>query len=162
VLLAGLGLLLAVVLAGVLYAVLSDRGPASGGTAAPDPGPSSSPTARPSSRPSPARPTARGMETFIRDYVAAVSEDPRRSWQMLTPKFQTESGGFDTYQRFWRNATNGRVLSISTNPENLSVSYQVHFDDFANGPGPTVLDLRFQNGRYLIDGERTQGFTPAG
>jgi hypothetical protein len=81
---------------------------------------------------------------------------------MLTPKFQQESGGFDTYRRFWDRATNGRVLGISTNPDNLSVSYQVRFDNFDNGPGPTVLDLTFHNGRYLIDGERTQGFVPAG
>ena len=47
------------------------------------------------------------------------------SWQMLTPKFQVESGGLDTYSKFWENATNGRVLSISANPDDLTVSYQV-------------------------------------
>jgi hypothetical protein len=41
------------------------------------------------------------------------------------------------------------------------VSYHVHFDNFDNGPGPTVLDLAFGNGHYLIDGERTKGFHPA-
>ena len=102
------------------------------------------------------------MEAFIRDYVATVSADPSKSWQMLTPKFQVESGGFDTYREFWDPATNGRVLSISTDPDNLTVSYQVRFDNFDNGPGPTVLDLKFDRGRYLIDGENTQGFKPAG
>ena len=81
---------------------------------------------------------------------------------MLTPKFQVESGGFDTYRKFWDPATNGRVESISADPSNLTVSYQVRFDNFNNGPGPTVLDLKFDNGRYLIDGEHTQGFKPAG
>ncbi len=38
----------------------------------------------------------------------------------------------------------------------------MHFDNFKNGPGPTVLDLKFEDGHYLIDGERTKGFTPAG
>ena len=80
---------------------------------------------------------------------------------MLTPKFQQESGGFDKYNAFWSPATNGRVVSISPDPENLTVSYQVHFDNFDNGPGPTVLDLTFEDGRYLIDGERTQGFEPS-
>jgi hypothetical protein len=102
------------------------------------------------------------MKSFIRDYVAAVSTDPDTSWKMLTPKFQRESGGIETYRNFWGSATNGRVLSIEANPENLSVSYQVRFDGIRNGPGPTVLDLRFEDGRYLIDGERTEGFTPAG
>ncbi len=97
------------------------------------------------------------MESFIRDYVATVSTDPDTSWKMLTPGFQKASGGLDTYRRFWDNATDGRVLDISANPENLSVSYQVHFDNFKNGPGPTVLDLTFEDGHYKIARERTKG-----
>ncbi|MBV9831287.1 MAG: hypothetical protein JOZ82_06790, partial [Marmoricola sp.] len=103
-----------------------------------------------------------GMESFIRNYVSTVSADPARSWTMLTPKFQQESGGFSKYQRFWERASNGQVLSISADPANLSVAYQVHFDNFHNGPGPTVLDLTYDHGHYLIDGERTHGFKPAG
>ena len=91
-----------------------------------------------------------------------MASDPDASYQMLSPKFQQESGGIDTYRKFWDSATDGRVLSISTNPDNLSVSYQVRFSNHDNGPGPTVLDLVYVDGRYLIDGERTQGFTPAG
>ncbi len=148
------GLVLAVVLAVVLYAALSG------------PEPSTTSTQRPSGSVSstkpPARPTEKGMESFIRDYVATVSADPAKSWQMLTPKFQRESGGFDTYRAFWKDATDGRVLSISADPGDLVVSYQVRFDNFDNGPGPTVLQLKFEDGRYLIDGEETQGFKPAG
>ena len=147
---------LAVVLALVLGGTLSDD-PASNSTAKPSAKPSSTGSAKPAAP----KPTAQGMETFINDYVATVSSDPTKSWQMLTPKFQFESGGFDKYRQFWDPATNGRVLSISTDPENLVVSYQVRFDNFDNGPGPTVLDLKFDRGRYLIDGERTQGFKPA-
>jgi serine/threonine protein kinase len=154
-LLAGVGALVALVLAVVLYAVLSDPEPA----AKPRENPTTTPSASPSAEP---KPTAAGIESFIRDYVATVGTDPDAAWQMLTPKFQVESGGIDTYRAFWGPATNGRVLSISANPEDLSVSYQVRFDNFDNGPGPTVLDLKFEDGRYLIDGERTQGFTPAG
>ncbi len=80
---------------------------------------------------------------------------------MLTPKFQRESGGFERYNEFWEDASNGRVLSISADPQDLSVSYQVRFDNFDNSSNPTVLDLAFEDGRYLIDGERTAGFEPA-
>ena len=146
---------LALLVAGGLYLALSGPDTKSGGTAKPSEAPSST-------KPAAAKPTSAGMESFIRDYVSKVGSDPSKSWQMLTPKFQVESGGFETYEKFWGPATNGRVLSISTNPDNLSVSYQVRFDNFDNGPGPTVLDLTFKDGKYLIDGERTQGFTPAG
>jgi hypothetical protein len=159
VLLGGLALLLSAVLAATLYVGLSGDEPAQDNTASP-PETASSPSAGPS-QDAEAKPTEQGIEAFIRDYVATVASNPDASWQMLTPKFQVESGGIDTYRRFWDRATNGRVLSISANPDDLSVSYQVRFDNFDNGPGPTVLDLKFDRGRYLIDGERTQGFVPA-
>ena len=111
--------------------------------------------------PSAAEPTAAGMESFIRSYVSTVSSNPEAAWTMLTPKFQAESGGFAKYHRFWDRARNGRVLSIEANPTDLTVSYQVHFDDFDNGPGPTVLQLVFEKGRYRIDGEMSKGFVPA-
>jgi predicted Ser/Thr protein kinase len=151
-LLAGLGALAVIVLGAIGYATLS------GGDGSPDA--THSPAARPTTS-APAGPTVRGMEAFIRDYVATVSADPAAAWTMLTPKFQRESGGFASYRRFWDAATNGRVLSISADPAALRVSYQVHFDDFHNGPGPTILDLAYTGGHYLIDGEHTRGFEPA-
>jgi hypothetical protein len=143
----------------VLWAAL--RGGDGGGTAGSGTGSPSASPSRSSTTKAAAKPTAAGMESFIRDYVRTTGEDPSRSWTMLTPKFQRESGGFAKYQAFWDRATNGRVLSIQANPDDLSVSYQVRFDDFDNGPGPTVLDLAFEDGTYKIDGERTQGFTPS-
>ncbi|MGY2873555.1 eukaryotic-like serine/threonine-protein kinase [Marmoricola sp. URHA0025 HA25] len=148
--LAGGAAALLVVVAVVLFAVLHDG---SGGTGTTNGG-------KPSSHAATAKPTAKGMETFIRDYVATVSDDPDKAWAMLTPKFQRESGGIERYRSFWDSATNGRVLSISADPATLTVSYQVRFDDFHNGPGPTVLDLAFADGRYLIDGEHSKGFVP--
>ena len=81
---------------------------------------------------------------------------------MLTPKFQRESGGWPTYRDFWAGKTNGQVLRVQPDPENLSVTYWVKFDDFGDGSRPTVLDLEFDDGTYRIDGERTEGFVPAG
>lgn len=108
-----------------------------------------------------AAPTAAGMEAFIGSYVDTVSTNPAAAWTMLTPKFQRESGGFAKYDAFWSPARNGRIRSISANPSDLVVSYFVHFAHFDNGPGPTVLQLAYQDGRYLIDGETTRGFVPA-
>jgi hypothetical protein len=135
--------------------------------AAPEPSPSQttsepspSDTASPSPSPSPT-PTAEGIDRFIRGYVAAVSSDPSRSWTMLTRKFQRESGGWETYRAFWSGKTNGQVLRVEPDPENLTVTYWVTFDNFGDGSRPTVLDLTFDDGTYRIDGERTEGFVPA-
>ena len=159
------GLALSLVLALVLYAAFTDREPTAGSVAeSPSARPSdtaSSQGAAPSQDAVAARPTAREMKSFIRDYVAAVASDPDIAWQMLTPKFQRDSGSLNTYREFWSGAGTGRVLNISADPRNLAVSYQVRFDNREKGPGPTVLDLVFDRGRYLIDGERTKGFVPA-
>jgi hypothetical protein len=102
------------------------------------------------------------MRSFIRGYVAAVGSDPDTAWPMLTPKFQRESGGLDTYRRFWSGVGRGRILAISADPRSLVVSYRVRFEHFGTGRRPTVLDLVFEKGRYRIDGEHTDGFVPAG
>lgn len=147
--------LLAVVLVIVvgLFAVFRDPGDTSGSAA---PSPSATPSASASSpaavRP---RPTAAGMESFIRDYVATVSANPAAAWKMLSPNFQRQSGPVTKYRTFWSGVGKGQILAISTNARSLIVSYRVRFDNFGTGRRPTVLKLVFSNGRYLIDGELT-------
>ncbi len=165
-LLVGLALLL--VLALGVFLVLPDRGPsttdAGGGRS---PSASSSPSASPSSRtpsasPSPSatrkpKPTAAGMERFIRDYLATVGTNPDAAWTKLTPKFQRQSGGLAKYRKFWTGAGPGHVLALSADPSALVVSYRVKFENFGTGRATTVLGLVFRDGRYLIDSEATQG-----
>ena len=149
------GLAVMVALAVVLAVAMRDRGGGASTSSGTGPGAAAS-----SSR-TPAGPTAAGMKAFIRDYVATVSEDPAKSWRMLTPTFQRASGGWDAYSAYWDGATNGRVLDISADPGTMTVRYQVHFDHHRNGPGPTVLELVYEGGRYRIDNETTKGFVPA-
>jgi serine/threonine protein kinase len=157
-----------VVLGLLLFALLPDDEPAApAATDTTQTTDSATPSASPSApaaseETAPAGPTARGMEDFIRGYVAAVASDPDTAWQMLTPKFQRESGGLDTYRRFWSGVGRGRILAISADPRSLVVSYRVRFDNFGTGRRPTVLDLAFEDGTYRIDGEHTEGFVPAG
>jgi serine/threonine protein kinase len=154
------GLALSLVLGLVLFAVLSHRESTADNAAE---SPSASPADSTSSQGAVAAgPTARGMKSFIREYVAAVASDPDAAFQMLTPKFQRESGGLDTYREFWSGVGTGRILDFSADPRNLVVSYRVRFDNFGTGRRPTVLDLVFHGGRYFIDGEHTAGFVPAG
>jgi hypothetical protein len=163
-LLVGVGVLalaLTVVLGVVLVLGHPGERPAAAGAAVDDASPAASPTAAEASQAAAAGPTARGMKEFIRDYVAALSSDPDTAWQMLTPKFQRESGGLDNYRQFWDGVGRGQVLDIAADPDTLAVSYRVRFENFGTGRRPTVLDLRFDGERYRIDGERTEGFVPA-
>ncbi|HEX5562075.1 MAG TPA: serine/threonine-protein kinase [Nocardioidaceae bacterium] len=170
-------LVLALVAAVVVAALLLQRGPSttSAGnrpSSSPSPSRSSSPSVSPSAtrsstpaktrKPAAPRPTAAGMESFIRRYVAALGSDPETAWHMLTPRFQRESGGLATYRRFWSGVGRGHLLEITADPHDLVVSYRVRFDNFGTGRRPTVLKLVFHDGHYLIDGERTQGSTSSG
>lgn len=164
--LAGLGGLAALLVVAVLLGVLlQDRDPAAPARpAAEEPVVSSSAPAEesPSASATPEGPTAGGMRRFVRDYVAAVSADPDTAWQMLTPKFRRESGGRDTYREFWGDVGEGEVLEVAADPTTMVVNYRVRFDNFGTGQRPTVLELAYEDGRYRINGELTEGFVPAG
>jgi serine/threonine protein kinase len=160
------GVVVAALLVGLLGALLpggEDPGTAAPPSSSDSPASSATPSeGSPSGEDAPQGPTARGIKSFIRDYVAALSTDPDKAWTMLTPKFQRESGGLAHYREFWDGVGRGRILEISADPEALAVSYRVRFENFGTGRRPTVLDLSYEDGHYLIDGERTRGFVPAG
>ena len=147
----------------VLGAVLATRGNDDNTPTAASPSASASKSSSPSAKNSPTKksepsptPTAQGMDSFIRSYVATVSTNPDEAWPMLTPKFQRESGGLAKYRKFWGGVGTGHVLHITADPHTLVVSYRVKFDNFGSGKRPTVLKLVYRDGRYFIDGESTQ------
>ncbi|MCL2612368.1 MAG: serine/threonine protein kinase [Nocardioidaceae bacterium] len=155
------GAIAAAVLLLVLALTALLGGGGGGGTSSADSRRTAAPPTRSSSSPKPpASPTVAGMRLFIQDYVRTVAADPSQSWQMLTPEFQRESGGFARYSSFWDPATNGTVTDIQADPTTLRVTYRPHFDDWRNSDNPTILDLAFREGRYLIAAEHTAGFVP--
>lgn len=160
------GLLASLVLVAGVFAFFIGRGPLTDAAAdRPSDTPAASPSkASPSRSASPSqaaaaapKPTSRGMESFIRGYVAAISTNPDAAWPMLTPKFQRESGGLEKYRSFWGDVGAAQILDVSADPSTLVVSYRVRFDHFGTGRRATVLDLVFDRGTYRINGERTLG-----
>ncbi len=152
------GLAVALVLGlvvGTVALLRNDQEPAGTATTGASEPTAASTSASPSARPAASGPTVRGMEAFIRSYVAAIAADPAQSFEMLTPKFQRESGGKKKYRDFWDGVGEPTILDITADPERLVVSYRVRFTNFGTGRRPTVLDLTYDDGRYLIDGERT-------
>lgn len=152
-LIAGLALLLVLGLVG--WAVLAGGGSSKEPSAqAPSPGPGRSGSSSPS--PQPDRPTAAGMETFIRDYLATVTTDPASAFAMLTPGFQQASGGIKGYRGFWDTIRSADLVSFSTaDPASLTVGYTVEYtrQDGSTARDDVSLQLVYQDGDYLIDGE---------
>ena len=96
------------------------------------------------------------MESFIEDYLATVTGNPRAAFAMLTPAFQEASGGLSGYQSFWNTIASAEPTSVSADPGSLTVDYTV---DYTREDGSTVTDevslqLVFEDGRYLIAGVR--------
>ena len=96
------------------------------------------------------------MTSFIQDYIDTAVRDPAAAFRMLTPAFQEQSRGLEGYEGFWGEVDKAKIDSISADPDALEVSYTYTYH---HGPGkPTtddvVLVLTYEDGTYLIDGER--------
>jgi hypothetical protein len=125
--------------------------PSAGATTAPS-------TTSPPTSAAQGAPTADGIETFIRDYLATVTSDTRAAYAMLTPSFQQESGGYSDYRSFWAPIRSAKVSQVRADPDALTVSYRVKYDGPGSRPsGDQVqLQLVYEDGRYLISGESSR------
>jgi eukaryotic-like serine/threonine-protein kinase len=118
--------------------------PQSGRTSAPPP----------SSEPA-AEVTADGMENFVEDYLATVTNDQAAAWQELTPDFQSASGSFEQYQRFWSGFRSADLLSAQADPDSMQISYEVEYQR-TNGKKSSddvVLTLEGSDGDFKIAAE---------
>ena len=84
-----------------------------------------------------------------------VTSNPAQSWKRLTPQFQAESGGFDSYQGFWSTIESASPSAIRANPRDMTVSYSVTYQKAGGGTetDDVTLQLVEKNGEYLIAGE---------
>jgi len=107
-----------------------------------------------SSSPS-SRAQAAAMRDFITTYLSTVTSDQHASWAMLTKSFQKASGGFGSYQGFWRTISSATPRDIIPDPARMSVSYGVDYvktDGSTSSDQVTLLLVR-DGSSYLINGE---------
>ncbi len=123
------------------------RDPESGATGQP----SDSGSADPSSSTSPeGGPTADELEAFAENYVKTASKDPDEGFRLLTPAYQNAS---PAYADFWGSVKGPKILSISADPEALTVTYSYRYRFDGDERTETVtLQLVEQGGGLLISG----------
>jgi hypothetical protein len=99
----GVAVAAVIVLAVVALFVILRGGPsASSSAGAAAAGSASAPSAAPPSRtPIVGTPTAAQLEDFVVDYYRLLPGDPSAAWQQLGAQAQSESDGYDSYQRFY-------------------------------------------------------------
>jgi serine/threonine protein kinase len=108
-----------------------------------------------STAPAPQGPTSAGMRSFIANYLADAPNDPESTYQRLTPQFQQDSGGMDSYAGFWHTIQSATLTSFSADPNALTVDYT---DDYVReyqttATGQVHLQLTYKDGKYLIASE---------
>lgn len=109
----------------------------------------------PSSPARPPRPTAEGIDAFVRDYLRTAAADPSAGFAMLTPEFQEASGGLRGYAGFWGDVQSVEVQRVRPEPEGPSVEYRYTYT-LTNGRSvrdDVELRLTFEDGEYRIAGE---------
>lgn len=73
-------------------------GPGATSPAASAPSPSASPSASVEGEP-----TTEQLAQAVTDYYALLPDDTDAGWQRLTPAYQRQTGGLDSYEEFWKD-----------------------------------------------------------
>ncbi len=125
-----------------------------------EPSASPEPTEEPSETEStPGSTTAEGepaaMRSFVEDYFSRVTSDPESTFEMLTPQFQAESGGYEGYSGFWNTIESATPSDIRADADALTTSYTIRY---VTTSGRTTteqgrLQLEKSGDGYLIAGE---------
>ena len=84
-----------------------------------------------------------------------MTSDPESTFAMLTPEFQSASGGFEGYSGFWGTIESATPRAIKADPRTLTTSYTI---DYVTTSGQTrteqgQLQLEQQGDGFLIAGE---------
>lgn len=100
--------------------------------------------------------TAEELEAFASSYVNAAAGDPDAGFAMLTPDYQARS---PQYAEFWSAMSNPRILGVSADPADMTVTYTYRY----NWPGAgnrterVTLHLVRDGDRLLIDDAVSSG-----
>ncbi|WP_040809085.1 serine/threonine-protein kinase [Nocardia concava] len=107
------------------------EGQAGGATHAPTttPAPSSSATPSPSARPSttpaptttPPAPPPTSVTSFIQSYYGMLPGNVSGAWAMLSPGYQSSTGGYNSYASFWGSISSVSVGAITPSGDNRAV-----------------------------------------
>ncbi len=137
----------------------------SGSTQSQEPQPSekSSASKEPTEEPSATAPTtdpttpegAAAMRAFVQDYFSQVTSDPESTFEMLTPQFQSQSGGYESYSGFWSTIESATPSDIRVDAEALTTTYTIRYVAMSGRTSREQGRLRLQRSGdgYLIAGE---------
>ncbi|MFD0360280.1 serine/threonine-protein kinase [Nocardia sp. GCM10030253] len=102
----------------------------------------------------PAQSVAERMADYVRSHYALLPPDTSAAWARLTPRYQSEIGGYNAYRAFWATVDSVAVDVIGSDTAAMTVTYRSTIR-WADGRGPAVETRRAQlvpnNGTYLID-----------
>jgi hypothetical protein len=100
-------------------------------------------------------PVVTAMRGFITTYFSTVTSDDHATFDMLTPAFQAQSGGYGRYHGFWKTIVSATPSDIVADPAALTVTYDIAYvkADGTHSSDHRTLQLVKSGTSYLIDGE---------
>lgn len=80
-------------------------------------------TATPTPTPTGSDIPAAELTKAVTDYYALLPDDTEAAWELLTPAYQRKTGGWDSYERFWKSIDTVTVTSTkATGPKNVEAA----------------------------------------
>jgi serine/threonine protein kinase len=119
-------------------------------------GPTSSGPAKPSTgSTTTGTPQVTAMRDFITTYFSTVTSDDHATFDMLTPSFQSHSGGYGGYHGFWKTIESASPSNIVADPAAMTVSYDIAYVkvDGTHSTDHRTLQLVKSGSSYLINSE---------
>ena len=94
------------------------------------------------------------MRAFVQDYFSQVTSDPESTFEMLTPEFQAETGGFERYSGFWSTISRRRPTTsgLTRGPSDV-LHDRLRHDLWSDHDRAGALQLQRGGDRFLIAGE---------
>jgi serine/threonine protein kinase len=95
--------------------------------------------------------TADRIAQFIQGYYGMLPGNVGGAWVQLSPSYQTQTGGYDAYARFWGSVRSVRVGAVTPNGENRAVaSLTYSLKDGSTSSENRWFQVASDNGRLLI------------
>jgi hypothetical protein len=67
------------------------------------------------------------MKSFLGTYLSTVTSDRKRAFAMLTPAYQSASGGYGGYSKFWSTITSASPSNVTADASAMTVTYDVAY-----------------------------------
>ncbi|WP_280367345.1 serine/threonine-protein kinase [Nocardia wallacei] len=102
----------------------------------------------PSTTPAPAPPVS--AAAFVSSYYGTLPGNTSAAWSMLSPSYQAQTGGYDSYVRFWSQFSGVSVSNVVQNGDRASATITYRYRNGGQESEQRWFRVTNEGGRSLI------------